>query len=114
MGTTAEAQSSVVTSLGPLLMFQCPEVVGGVGTRRSQEPHPAATNQRRWGTLSALEVREDGRGGMHLGQAEAEKVERVHLQHEERATVLAQVQVDGTGLHCSVERSLACNRTLAR
>ena len=49
--------------------------------------------------LAALEVGEDGRNGVDLGQAEAEKIERAHLQYDERAAVLAEGEEDGARLH---------------
>jgi hypothetical protein len=45
--------------------------------------------------LAALELREGWRSGVDLGQALAEKVEGVHLQHDERAAMLAEMVPSG-------------------
>ena len=55
--------------------------------------------------LAALEVREEGPGGVDLSQAEAENIERAHLQHDERAAVLAEGEEHRAGLdHAGVRQ----------
>ena len=54
--------------------------------------------------LAALELREDRRRRVDLGQSEAEEVEGVHLQHDERAAMLAEMQEDVARLHPSATR----------
>ena len=49
--------------------------------------------------LAALELREGWRSGVDLGQAVAEKVEGVHLQHDERAAMLAEMEEDVPHIH---------------